>query len=119
MIVLTSLRLLYPSFPGRQHTLVVGIWAGIATIAAGVRLLPEVRQAAGTRLPDATWSGTHGRRELVDLRGRVDAESAQDLELRRASSTDTKRGPHGTSTSFTPPLPPTCAWHALTPPTTS
>jgi MFS family permease len=85
MIVPTSLSLPYPSFPGRQHTLVVGIWAGgagiaasagppvggllvtvnwrwiflinlpigIATIAAGACLLPEVRQAAGTRLPDA------------------------------------------------------------------
>ncbi|MCL2584396.1 MAG: MFS transporter [Streptosporangiales bacterium] len=85
MIVPTSLGLLYPSFPRRQHTLVVGIWAGVAgvaasagppvggllvtvdwrwiflinlpigvaTIAAGAFLLPEVRQSAGTRLPDA------------------------------------------------------------------
>jgi EmrB/QacA subfamily drug resistance transporter len=85
MIVPTSLGLLYPSFPKRQHTLVVGIWAGvagiaasagppvggllvtvdwrwiflinlpigIATIAAGFRVLPEVRQASGARLPDA------------------------------------------------------------------
>jgi EmrB/QacA subfamily drug resistance transporter len=34
MIVPTSLGLLYPSFPARQHTLVVGIWAGVAAIAA-------------------------------------------------------------------------------------
>jgi len=34
MIVPTSLSPLYPSFPGRQHTLVVGIWAGGAGIAA-------------------------------------------------------------------------------------
>ncbi|MEU9380648.1 MFS transporter [Streptomyces sp. NPDC048279] len=34
MIVPTSLGLLYPSFPKRQHTLVVGIWAGVAAIAA-------------------------------------------------------------------------------------
>jgi EmrB/QacA subfamily drug resistance transporter len=85
MIVPTSLGLLYPSFPKRQHTLVVGIWAGvagvaasagppvggllvtvdwrwiflinlpigIATIIAGFVLLPEVRQSAGARLPDA------------------------------------------------------------------
>lgn len=33
MIVPTSLGLLYPSFPKRQHTLVVGIWAGVAAIA--------------------------------------------------------------------------------------
>jgi len=84
MIVPTSLGLLYPSFPKRQHTLVVGIWAGvagiaasagppvggllvtvdwrwiflinlpigIATIVAGALVLPEVRQAAGARLPD-------------------------------------------------------------------
>jgi NAD(P)-dependent dehydrogenase (short-subunit alcohol dehydrogenase family) len=84
MIVSTSLGLLYPSFPERQHTLVVGIWAGVAgiagsagppvggllvtagwrwiflinlpiglaTIAAGIVVLPEVRQAAAARLPD-------------------------------------------------------------------
>lgn len=85
MIVPTSLGLLYPSFPRRQHTLVVGIWAGVAGIAAsagppvggllvtvdwrwiflinlpigiatfvaGVIVLPEVREASSTRLPDA------------------------------------------------------------------
>ena len=84
MIVPTSLGLLYPSFPKRQHTLVVGIWAaaaataasagppvggllvgvswrwiflvnlpiGIATITAGIALLPEVREPRGRRLPD-------------------------------------------------------------------
>ncbi|MEV5752423.1 MFS transporter [Actinoallomurus sp. NPDC052308] len=36
MIVPTSLGLLYPSFPKRQHTLVVGLWAGVAAIAASV-----------------------------------------------------------------------------------
>jgi MFS family permease len=83
-IVPTSVGLLYPSFPKRQHTLVVGIWAGvagiaasagppvggllvtvdwrwiflvnlpigIATIATGIIVLPEVRQAAGARPPD-------------------------------------------------------------------
>jgi EmrB/QacA subfamily drug resistance transporter len=34
MIVPTSLGLLYPNFPKRQHTLVVGLWAGVAAIAA-------------------------------------------------------------------------------------
>ncbi|GLW09097.1 MFS transporter [Microtetraspora sp. NBRC 13810] len=34
MIVPTSLGLLYPSFPRRQHTLVVGLWAGVAAVAA-------------------------------------------------------------------------------------
>jgi EmrB/QacA subfamily drug resistance transporter len=84
MIVPTSLGLLYPNFPSRQHTLVVGIWAGvaavaasagppvggllvgvswrwifvinlpigIATIVAGLILIPEVRQPRGARLPD-------------------------------------------------------------------
>jgi EmrB/QacA subfamily drug resistance transporter len=84
MIVPTSLGLLYPSFPKRQHTLVVGIWAGVAgvaasagppiggllvtadwrwifiinlpigvaTIVAGLILLPEVRQPSGRSLPD-------------------------------------------------------------------
>jgi EmrB/QacA subfamily drug resistance transporter len=34
MIVPTSLGLLLPAFPARQHNLVVGIWAGIAAVAA-------------------------------------------------------------------------------------
>jgi EmrB/QacA subfamily drug resistance transporter len=34
MIVPTSLGLLYPSFPKHQHTLVVGLWAGVAAVAA-------------------------------------------------------------------------------------
>ncbi|GCE38796.1 Drug resistance transporter EmrB/QacA subfamily [Rhodococcus wratislaviensis] len=34
MIVPTSLGLLYPSFPQRQHTLVVGLWAGVGAVAA-------------------------------------------------------------------------------------
>jgi EmrB/QacA subfamily drug resistance transporter len=33
MIIPTSLGLLYPSFPQRQHTLVVGIWAGVSSVA--------------------------------------------------------------------------------------
>jgi EmrB/QacA subfamily drug resistance transporter len=85
MIVPTSLGLLYPNFPKSQHTLVVGIWAGVAAIAASAgppvggvlvtvdwrliflinlpigiaaiiaawRLIPEVKDAAGKRLPDA------------------------------------------------------------------
>jgi EmrB/QacA subfamily drug resistance transporter len=85
MIVPTSLGLLYPSFPKSQHTLVVGLWAGVAavaasagppvggllvtvdwrwiflinlpigvaTIIAGLMLLPEVREPKGRRLPDA------------------------------------------------------------------
>jgi EmrB/QacA subfamily drug resistance transporter len=34
MIVPTSLGLLYPAFPQRQHTTVVGIWAGVGAVAA-------------------------------------------------------------------------------------
>jgi EmrB/QacA subfamily drug resistance transporter len=34
MILPTSLGLLYPSFPDRQHTFAVGIWAGVAAVAA-------------------------------------------------------------------------------------
>ena len=84
LIVPTSLGLLYPAFPRRQHAMVVGIWAGVAAVAAtagppvggllvgidwrwiflinvpigvatliaGVRVLPEVRAVAGSRLPD-------------------------------------------------------------------
>jgi len=84
LVVPTSLGLLYPAFPKRQHAMVVGIWAGVAAIAAtagppvggllvgidwrwiflinvpigvatliaGRRILPEVRAAAGSRLPD-------------------------------------------------------------------
>jgi EmrB/QacA subfamily drug resistance transporter len=83
-IVPTSLGLLLPVFPARQHNLVVGAWAGVAAVAAssgaplggllvalswrwiflvnvpfgiftvvlGLRVLPEVRAAAGARLPD-------------------------------------------------------------------
>jgi MFS family permease len=81
----TSLGLLYPNFPKNQHTLVVGIWAGVAAVAAsagppvggllvtvdwrliflinlpiglaaiiaGWRLIPEVKDPEGKRLPDA------------------------------------------------------------------
>jgi EmrB/QacA subfamily drug resistance transporter len=84
MIVPTSLGLLYPNFPKSQHTLVVGIWAGVAAVAAsagppvggvlvtvdwrliflinlpigiaaiiaGWRLVPEVKDPEGKRLPD-------------------------------------------------------------------
>jgi EmrB/QacA subfamily drug resistance transporter len=84
LVVPTSLGLLYPAFPKRQHPMVVGIWAGVAAVAAtagppvggllvgidwrwiflinvpigvvtliaGWRILPEVRAAAGSRLPD-------------------------------------------------------------------
>jgi EmrB/QacA subfamily drug resistance transporter len=84
LIVPTSLGLLYPAFPKRQHATVVGLWAGVAAVAAtsgppvggllvelswrwifvinvpigiatllaGLRVLPEVRAAAGSRLPD-------------------------------------------------------------------
>ena len=84
MIVPTSLGLLLPAFPKREHNLVVGIWAGVAAVAAtsgppiggllveaswrwvflinvpiglaifagGRLVLPEVRAAAGARLPD-------------------------------------------------------------------
>jgi EmrB/QacA subfamily drug resistance transporter len=84
-IVPTSLGLLLPVFPARQHNLVVGAWAGVAAVAAssgaplggllvaaswrwiflvnvpfgvftvllGLRVLPEVRARAGSRLPDA------------------------------------------------------------------
>jgi EmrB/QacA subfamily drug resistance transporter len=85
MIVPTSLGLLYPNFPKSQHTLVVGIWAGVSAIAASAgppvggllvtvdwrliflinlpiglaaiiaawRLIPEVKDPEGKRLPDA------------------------------------------------------------------
>lgn len=84
MIVPTSLGLLYPNFPKHQHTLVVGLWAGVAAVAAsagppvggllvsldwrfifvinlpigiaaivaGWRLIPEVRDAGGAKLPE-------------------------------------------------------------------
>src|SRR5579863_3996393 len=88
LVVPTSLGLLYPAFPRRQHAMVVGVWAGVAAVAAtagppvggllvgidwrwiflinvpiglatliaGARVLPEVRAAAGSRLPD--WVST-------------------------------------------------------------
>jgi EmrB/QacA subfamily drug resistance transporter len=86
MIVPTSLGLLYPSFPKRQHTFVVGLWAGVAAVAAsagppvggllvsvdwrliflinlpigiaailaGLKIIPEVREGKGARMPDTT-----------------------------------------------------------------
>jgi EmrB/QacA subfamily drug resistance transporter len=85
LIVPTSLGLLYASFPRHEHAKVVGIWAGVAAVAAGPpigglliaaswrwiflinvpigvltwiagrRILPEVRAGEGARLPDL-WS---------------------------------------------------------------
>jgi len=84
LIVPTSLGLLYPAFAKRQHATVVGLWAGVAAVAAtagppvggllvelswrwiflinvpigiatllaGLKVLPEVRAVAGSRLPD-------------------------------------------------------------------
>jgi EmrB/QacA subfamily drug resistance transporter len=88
LIVPTSLGLLLPAFAPRQHTLVVGVWAGVAAVAAssgppvggllvgvswrwiflinvpiglatlvaGLRVLPEIRAHRHARLPDP-WSG--------------------------------------------------------------
>ena len=85
MIVPSSLGLLMAAFPRRQHSLAVGIWAGVAavaassgapiggllvtvnwrliflinvpigvaTVVAGIRVLPEVRAQPGAHLPDA------------------------------------------------------------------
>jgi EmrB/QacA subfamily drug resistance transporter len=84
MIVPTSLGLLLPTFEPRQHNLVVGIWAGVAAVAAalgppvggllvaldwrwmfilnlpigvatliaGLAVLPEIRADRAARLPD-------------------------------------------------------------------
>jgi EmrB/QacA subfamily drug resistance transporter len=49
MIVPTSLGLLYPVFPKDQHTTVVGIWAGVAAVAASAG--PSV----GGLLVGASW----------------------------------------------------------------
>jgi EmrB/QacA subfamily drug resistance transporter len=49
MIVPTSLGLLYPAFPKEQHTTVVGIWAGVAAVAASAG--PPV----GGLLVGASW----------------------------------------------------------------
>jgi EmrB/QacA subfamily drug resistance transporter len=97
LIVPTSLGLLYPAFPKRQHATVVGLWAGVAAVAAtagppiggllaeaswrwiflinvpiglatlvaGLRVLPEVRAAVGSRLPD--WVSAVGLLAAVTL----------------------------------------------------
>jgi len=97
LVVPTSLGLLYPAFAKRQHAMVVGVWAGVAAVAAtagppvggllvgidwrwiflinvpigvatliaGLRVLPEVRAAAGSRLPD--WVSTAGLLAAVTL----------------------------------------------------
>jgi EmrB/QacA subfamily drug resistance transporter len=49
LIVPTSLGLLYPAFPRRQHATVVGIWAGVAAVAASAG--PPV----GGLLVGASW----------------------------------------------------------------
>ncbi len=85
MIVPTSLGLLLPVFPASRHGMVVGIWAGVASVAAssgppvggllvsvdwrwiflvnvpigvatiiaGLIVLPEIRAERGARLPDS------------------------------------------------------------------
>jgi EmrB/QacA subfamily drug resistance transporter len=49
MIVPTSLGLLLPAFPKGKHTLVVGIWAGVAAVAA------SSGPAVGGRLVTVNW----------------------------------------------------------------
>ena len=49
LIVPASLGLLLPAFPRRQHTLVVGIWAGVAAVAA------SAGPPAGGLLIELSW----------------------------------------------------------------
>ncbi|MEU6172822.1 MFS transporter [Streptantibioticus parmotrematis] len=75
MIVPTSLGLLLPSFPPRQHTLVVGVWAGVAAVAAssgppvgGVLVAVDWRWIFLVNVPIGVVTVVAGLRVLPEIR---------------------------------------------------
>jgi MFS family permease len=81
MIVPTSLGLLLPAFPQRQHSLVVGMWAGIAAIAAssgppvgGLLVEASWRWVFIVNLPIGIATLLAGRAILPEVRAHPDAK---------------------------------------------
>jgi EmrB/QacA subfamily drug resistance transporter len=80
MIVPTSLGLLYPAFPKRMHTTVVGIWAGVAAVAAsagppvgGLLVGASWRWIFVINLPIGIATVVLGRRLIPEVRERPGA----------------------------------------------
>ena len=80
MIVPTSLGLLLPAFPKRQHTLVVGIWAGVAAVAAssgpvvgGLLVTIDWRWIFLVNAPIGVATIVAGRRVLPEIRAQKGA----------------------------------------------
>src|SRR3984957_2539118 len=74
-IVPTSLGLLLPVFPARQHNLVVGAWAGVAAVAAssgaplgGLLVAVDWRWIFLVNLPIGLFTVLLGRRVLPEIR---------------------------------------------------
>jgi MFS family permease len=74
-IVPTSLGLLLPVFPARQHNLVVGAWAGVAAVAAssgaplgGLLVAVDWRWIFIVNLPIGLFTVLLGRRVLPEVR---------------------------------------------------
>jgi EmrB/QacA subfamily drug resistance transporter len=80
LIVPASLGLLLPAFPQRQHSLVVGIWAGVAAVAAssgppvgGLLIGLSWRWVFLINVPIGVLALIGGRRLLSEVRARPDA----------------------------------------------
>lgn len=80
MVLPTSLALLLPTFPDRQHTLVVGIWAAAAAIAAsagvclgGVLVSVDWRWIFLVNVPIGLFALLGGLRVLPEVRADVGA----------------------------------------------
>jgi EmrB/QacA subfamily drug resistance transporter len=81
MIVPASLGLLLPTFPKRQHGLVVGIWAGVAAVAAsagppigGLLVEASWRWVFLVNAPIGVFTFIAGRAVLPEVRARVGAK---------------------------------------------
>ncbi|HEV2637093.1 MAG TPA: DHA2 family efflux MFS transporter permease subunit [Actinocrinis sp.] len=75
MIVPTSLGLLLPSFPKERHSMVVGVWAGVAAVAAsagpplgGLLVAVDWRWIFLVNLPIGLATVLIGRRALPEIR---------------------------------------------------
>jgi MFS family permease len=80
VIVPASLGLLLPAFPARQHSLVVGIWAGVAAVAAssgaplgGLLVGASWRWIFLVNVPIGVVTIVAGRRVLPEIRAGRDA----------------------------------------------
>jgi EmrB/QacA subfamily drug resistance transporter len=79
-IVPASLGLLLPVFPGRHHNLVVGVWAGVAAVAAssgaplgGLLVAVSWRWIFIVNVPIGLFTVLLGTRVLPEIRSRVNA----------------------------------------------